>query len=110
VIHDIYLGRLAEEGLVSVLMLFGFSFQIFRAGLFKWRRKLKDKWFNHDTLTLFAAIMVCFHIGGMVIDYRYFDLINVFYFLLAGIIYGYRNVDYGFGQAEKRDLPSRQYV
>jgi hypothetical protein len=91
-------------------MLFGFTLQIFRAGLFKWRRKLKDEWFNQDTLTLFAGIMVCFHIGGMVIDYRYFDLINVFYFLLAGIIYGYRNVEYGFGQARKQSLPSGQHA
>jgi len=102
VIHDIYLGRLAEEGLVSILLLLGFSLNIFKAWIFKWRSKLQDQWFDRDMLALFAGIMVCYHIGGMVIDYRYFDLINVFYFLIAGITYGYRNEDYGFGARPTR--------
>ena len=33
--------------------------------------------------------MVTYLIGGMMIDYRYFDLINVIFFLFAGIIVGY---------------------
>lgn len=98
-IHDIYLGRLAEEGVISILLLFFFSVTILRVGLLKWRRGGVDGWFNRDTLAVFAGIMVCYHVGGMVIDYRYFDFINVIYFLLAGIIYGYRN-DYYLEQSE----------
>lgn len=90
-IHDIYLGRLAEEGIVSIVLLFYFSMTILRVGLRKWRRGGVDEWFNKDTMAIFAGVMVCYHVGGMVIDYRYFDLINVIYFLFAGIIYGYRN-------------------
>ncbi|HPF34737.1 MAG TPA: O-antigen ligase family protein [Candidatus Krumholzibacteria bacterium] len=90
-IHDIYIGRLAEEGIVSVLLLLGFTVTVARMGLRKWRMGGVDDWFNRDVLAVFAAIMVCYHVGGMVIDYRYFDFINVIYFLVAGIIYGYRN-------------------
>jgi len=102
-IHDIYIGRLAEEGALSILLLLGFSVAVLRMGLLKWRRGGVDGWFNRDTLAIFAGIMVCYHVGGMVIDYRYFDFINVIYFLFAGIIYGYRN-DYYLEQSEA-DVP-----
>ena len=104
VIHDIYVGRLAEEGLISVLLLLGFSVNIIKAWRYKWRRGLNDPWFDRDILTLFAAIMICYHIGGMIIDYRYFDFINVFYFLIAGIVYGYRNEDFGFDRSKQRNI------
>ncbi len=93
-IHDIFLGRLAEEGFFGCAMLVWFTFAIFKFFLKKWRADPQEKWFNRDTLALFAAMMVCYSIGGMVIDYRYFDLVNVVFFLLAGLIYGYRNEEY----------------
>lgn len=92
-IHDIYIGRLAEEGLISSLMQFAFYALILRAFVRKWRRNYKTPWFNNELLAVFAGIMVCYLVGGMVIDYRYFDFINVVFYLLAGIIYGYRPED-----------------
>jgi O-antigen ligase len=89
-IHDIYLGRMAEEGMVSTFFQFAFYFVIFKAFLKKWRSEPKGRWFDQDTLALFAAIMVCYLVGGMVIDYRYFDLVNVIFYFLAGLIYGYQ--------------------
>jgi O-antigen ligase len=86
--HDIYISRIAEEGLFSGGVLFAFTVVIVRAFRRRWRANPQDNWFNRDTLALFAAIIVCYLVGGMAIDYRYFDLVNAVAFLLAGIIYG----------------------
>jgi O-antigen ligase len=93
--HDIYLGRTADEGLISSLILAAFAFFIFRAFLVKWRADPQYPWFNRDFLGLVAGIMTCYFVGGMSIDYRYFDLINVIFFFLAGLVYGYRNEEFG---------------
>lgn len=93
-IHDIYLGRLAEEGAISIALMFGFYFVVFKAFVRQWRRNPVGPWFNRDTLAVFAAMMASYLVGGMVIDYRYFDMVNVIFFLLAGIIYGYRSQFY----------------
>lgn len=89
-IHDIYLGRLAEEGLVSVLLLAAFAFVVVKAGVAKWRANPTGSYFNRDLLALFAGMAASYLVGGMIIDYRYFDLINVILMLMAGIVYGYR--------------------
>jgi O-antigen ligase len=94
-IHDIYLGRTAEEGLLGAGLLSAFLIVIIRAFIKKWRADPQEPWFNRDILALFAAIMFCFLIGGMFIDFRYFSLVNVIFFFLAGLIYGYRNREYG---------------
>ncbi len=88
-IHDIYIGRLAEEGLLSVGLLASFTVVILRAFVRKWRVAVAGRWFNRDALALFAAMMICYMVGGMIIDFRYFDLVNVFFFFLAGLIYGF---------------------
>lgn len=86
--HDIYISRIAEEGLFSGAVLLAFTVVIVRAFRRRWRANPRDSWFNRDVLALFAAIIVSYFVGGMAIDYRYFDLVNAFVFLLAGIIYG----------------------
>jgi len=88
-IHDIYLGRTAEEGFVGIGLVFWFYFVIFKSWLSLWRRNLPGDWFNRDLLALFAGMMVCYLVGGMIIDYRYFDFINVVFYFQAGIIYGH---------------------
>ncbi len=93
--HDIYIGRMAEEGIISGLLLLAFSVTVIRMFLRKWRLDPREDWFNRDLLALFAGIMVCYLVGGMGIDYRYFNTINTIFFLLAGIIYGYGNRRYG---------------
>ncbi len=83
------LGRLAEEGLVGGILQWSFYFVIFRAFMKKLKAGVWSRWFDRDVLILLGAILVTYMVGGMVIDYRYFDLINVIFYLLAGIIYGY---------------------
>ena len=85
--HDIYIGRAADEGLVSLVILAIFGFLIVRAFRKLWRYNPQGVWINRDLLVLFAAIGVSYMMGGLGIDYRYFDLVNVVVFLLAGIVY-----------------------
>jgi O-antigen ligase len=106
-IHDIYLGRLAEEGLVGLGLMVAFYLVVGRAWLRQWRANPRGPWFNRDTLGLFAGMMVSYLIGGMIIDYRYFDLVNVVFMLLAGIIYGFRSDTYERPQVMK--VPGRAW-
>ncbi len=87
--HDIYLGRAADEGLVSIAMLAAMFILTFREFLRKWRANPQNTWFNRNTMAAMAAVMVSYLVGGMVIDYRYFDLINVIFYLFMGLIYAY---------------------
>ena len=87
--HDIYVGRTADEGLVSAGLLFAISIIIFRTFVRKWRANPQGKWFNRDYMAVMAAIMACYLVGGMAIDYRYFHNVNVIMFLMMGIVYGF---------------------
>ncbi len=106
-IHDIYLGRLAEEGIFSSILQFTFYFMVLRAWLRKWRLDPRGDWFNRDTLAVMAATMVCYLVGGMVIDYRYFDLVNVIFYFFAGIICGYSPRIANNALAEGRAMTAR---
>jgi len=88
-IHDIYIGRMAEEGLVGIFFHFGFYFIILHTFINRWRAGFWSDWLNLDTMTLIAGLMVNYLIGGMIIDFRYFGLVNVLFYFFAGIIYGY---------------------
>jgi len=87
--HDIYLGRLAEEGVIGAILQFWFYLLIFRAFVRRWQKDVWSSWFNKNTLVLFGAMMIVYLVGGMVIDYRYFDLVNVLFYMLAGLVYGF---------------------
>lgn len=90
VIHDIYWGRLAEEG------IFGMGLLVIAAGIvwsrfrYLWRVVADRNVLNRDGLAVIAAVFVCYLVGGLAIDYRYFDLVNAVPYLLAGILYGYQ--------------------
>jgi len=88
-IHDIYLGRTAEEGFFGIGLIFAFYIVIFKSWISLWQKNYQDEWLNNDLLALFAGMMASYLIGGMVIDYRYFDFINVIFYFQAGIIYGF---------------------
>lgn len=87
--HDIYVGRTADEGLVSIVLLSAIGILALRAFLRQWRADPQGPWFNRDILAVIAAIWVCYLVGGLVIDYRYFDLINVIVYFFMGLIYGF---------------------
>lgn len=87
--HDIYLGRAADEGLISIIMLMSMGVIAGREFLRKWRIDPPGRWFNRDAMAVMVSIGACYLAGGMVIDYRYFDLINVIVYLLMGIVCGF---------------------
>jgi O-antigen ligase len=87
--HDIYLGRAADEGLLSIFMLASMALLVAKVFKRKWQANPRGQWFNRDSMAVMAAITACYLVGGMAIDYRYFDLINVMIYMMMGIIYGY---------------------
>ncbi len=94
VIHDIYWGRLAEEGLLSLGLLAAAVALVWHRFKFLWARVHESDWINRDCLAVFVAIFVSYAVGGFIVDYRYFDLVNVIPYLFAGILMGYRVPDH----------------
>ncbi|MEZ4389354.1 MAG: O-antigen ligase family protein [Candidatus Krumholzibacteriia bacterium] len=94
VIHDIYWGRLAEEGLLSVgLLTAAVAITWFRFR-YLWARVHSSDWLNRDGLAVVAAVFAAYAAGGLVIDFRYFDLVNVIPYLFMGILAGYQIPDH----------------
>jgi len=89
VIHDIYIGRAAEEGLISLVLFLWFLLEVWKVFWAKWKMNPAGEWFDKDALAVFAAIVFAYLLGGMVEDFRYFDSVNVVAFFFAGIIVGY---------------------
>lgn len=88
-IHDIYIGRAAEEGLVSIALFFALMAVLYRHFWKRWRGADAQSWFDRDFLALYAGIMVSYFVNGMTLDYRYFDFVNVLPFFMSGIVVGY---------------------
>jgi O-antigen ligase len=89
-IHDIFWGRLAEEGLLSLGLLGAAIVAAWFRLKYLWNRVHDEDWLNRDALATMAAVFVAYLVGGMAIDYRYFDMINVLPYLFAGILFGYQ--------------------
>ena len=88
-VHDIYLGRAAEEGTISLFLFLAIIAVTALQFLKRWRENPQGEWFDRDTLALMGAICVSYLVGGLIIDYRYFSLVNVLFFFFAGIIVSY---------------------
>jgi hypothetical protein len=88
-IHDIYFGRLAEEGIVSIALL-GSALGIvwFRIRRL-WEQVSEQDVLNRDGLAAIVASLVVYLVGGLAIDFRYFDMVNAIPYLFMGILYGY---------------------
>jgi hypothetical protein len=87
--HDIFWGRLAEEGLLSIGLLssaIGIMWLRFRR---LWDRVGEQANLNRDALAAIAAMFVAYLLGGMGMDYRYFDLVTALPYFFAGVLYGY---------------------
>ncbi len=89
-LHDIYLGPLAEEGLVGVSLQMGFLFVTFRTFRRKYRWRHRGDPFARDILPVIAAVAAAYFAGGISFDYRYFTTITSLFFFHAGILHGAR--------------------
>ncbi len=94
-IHDIYLGPLAEGGLVGAFMQATIYLLILRAFLlrFGWRRR--GDHFATFVMPVLGGIMVGYLVGGLAIDYRFFSVVGTLFLACAALIYGYRLEDGG---------------
>lgn len=88
-IHDIYVGRAAEEGLVSIAIFVALMTVLYRHFWRRWRAASGSGWFDRDFLALYAGVMASYFVNGMTLDYRYFDFVNVLPFFMSGIVVGY---------------------
>lgn len=89
-IHDMYIGRLAEEGIVSLGLLWGVAIAVWLRFKKLWNQVAEVDVLNRDGLAVIAAILVTYMVGGMGIDFRYFDMVNAIPYMLIGVIYGYQ--------------------
>jgi O-antigen ligase len=88
--HDIYISRLAETGLVGIILEWSIYLAVFMTFLRHYRRqRLGDK-FAIYILPIFAGVFVAYLIGGLAIEYRFFSVVGTLFFSCAGILHGYR--------------------
>ena len=89
-IHDIYLGPLAEEGLVGSAMQVAIYVLILNAFLRKYFKRKSDDLLANQMFPVLGGIMVGYLVGGIAFDYRFFAVVGSLFMLCAGITYGYQ--------------------
>lgn len=101
-IHDIYLGPLAEDGIIGAFLQAFIYLLILRAWLTKFvLRKSGDEVATY-VLPVFAGMFLGYLVGGLAIDYRFFSVVGTLFYVAAGIIEGYRPEE---GE-ERRSVPN----
>ncbi len=88
-LHDMYIGALAEEGLLGVSLLTAIWWQMFRIFRRKWALRAKGDHFAIYVLPAFAGTIVGYFVGGIAFDYRFFAAMGSLLFLSVGLIAGY---------------------
>lgn len=88
-IHDIYLGPLAETGLVGTFLQLAIYILIIRAIVRHVRRRDVPPHFRLFLLPVFTGLSVGYLVGGISIDYRFFSMVGTMFYSAAGIVYGY---------------------
>ncbi len=94
-IHDIYLGPLAEGGLVGAAMQFGIYLLIFRAFLRNYARRREGDHFATYMMPVLGGVMVGYMVGGLAIDYRFFSVVGTVFLACGALVYGYRPAEDG---------------
>lgn len=98
-IHDIYLGPLAEDGLIGSLLQFAIYLMVLKIILDNYRRRREDDHFAQYMLPILAGMIVAYLVGGLAFDYRYFSVMGALFYLAVGIIAGYQ-------RSEKSNVPA----
>jgi uncharacterized membrane protein len=97
-LHDIYLGQLAEVGLIGTSLQFASYFLILRMFLMKLGLARERRHYQRYLLPVMAGIFIGFLVGAMIIDFRYFRFIWILFMASVGMMAGY-------DPAEDRDEP-----
>lgn len=88
-IHEMYIGRTAEEGLLGMSLWFGFMAAVAWQLLKRWRDNPQGEYFNRDFLAMVAGVCVAYLVGGLAFNYRFFSLVNIMPYFLAGLVVGF---------------------
>ncbi len=89
-IHDMYLGTLAEEGLVGAGLQLAIYMQVFLLFRRKYLLRHQGDPFAVDMMPAMAGLMVGYLVGGFSIDYRFFESLLAPFYLIVGLIAGYQ--------------------
>ena len=89
-IHDIYMGVLAEEGLVGACLLISIYISIFKTFIKKYRYRKQGDHFAIYMMPPLAGLMIAYFVGGIAFDYRYFTTIPSLFYFFAGVVAGYK--------------------
>ena len=92
-IHDIYLGPLAETGLVGTLLQLAIYLTILRAFIRHYRNRDGPVHFRRFIMPVMGGLFAGYLVGGIAIDYRFFSMVGVMFYSMAGIMYGYTGDD-----------------
>jgi len=87
-IHDIYLGPLAETGIIGTALQFGIYFLVMRTFWRRYRNRREDDPFSTYALPVFGGIMLGYLVGGLAFDYRFFSVVPTFFMTCAGVLGG----------------------
>lgn len=98
--HDMYLGPLAEDGIVGMLLQLLIHAVILRVSVQKLKLREQGDHFATYILPLFFGIYTVYLFGGLIISFRHFAVIGSLYYMAAGITYGYRPEDAEEGTRE----------
>lgn len=88
-LHDIYIGVLAEEGLVGASMQAAIYIMILLMIWRLMRSKALDPHIKNDLVPLIAGIYVGYFIGGATFDFRYFTTLMGLFYFFAGVAAGH---------------------
>lgn len=89
-IHDIYLGPMAETGIVGMCLQYAIYFAMLRVFLRKYFKRRDDDEVAGYVIPVFAGLMAGYLVGGLAIDYRFFAVISTLFMLGAGVIDGHQ--------------------
>lgn len=87
--HDIYVGSLAEEGLVGMGMQIGIYALIFVTAFRRRRLRRGDAEHSECLYPAFVALAVAYLTGGLGFDYRHFETLSGVFYLVAGAFTAY---------------------
>ncbi len=88
--HDMFLGPLAEDGLIGMGLQLTIYFLIIRAMLIKLKyRKYGDHVATY-VIPIFLGIAASYLVGGVTISYRHSSILGALFYMCAGIAYGYQ--------------------
>lgn len=87
--HDIYIGALAEEGLVGMGMQTAIYIGILYFAFRQRRVRRDDKQYSEYLYPAYIALAIAYFVGGLGFDYRHFETLSAIFYLTSGAIVAY---------------------